>query len=81
MEYEFSGKLTCEYCGWKMRGKMERKKFSYICAKYNKNNQCLRNLIKQDEIIKQLEDLQISSDKIVQIAIKDKKIRLVSLIN
>jgi hypothetical protein len=61
-DYTFKGKVICGLCGWKMRGKLDRKKKIYICAKYNKNNQCVRNKIDEDFIISKIKELNIEGD-------------------
>lgn len=53
-EYVFTGKVVCGLCGWKMRGKLDRKNKIYICAKYNKNGCCERNKIFESSIVEAL---------------------------
>lgn len=75
-EYIFSSKIVCGFCGWKMRGKKDRKQKIYICSKYNKNGQCQRNKIKEIDIIHETENIDLS-DK--QVIVKNGIIELASL--
>ena len=77
-KYQFSGKMICSYCGWKMRGRMERKELTYICAKYNYNKTCTRNTIYQKNIIKYFNDSNINIEEVGIIYVEDKKIKTYS---
>jgi hypothetical protein len=68
-KYLFSGKLVCGFCGWKMRGRMDRKNKVYICSKYNKNGNCKRNKIHETSIIEKINEENIDIDKLEIITI------------
>lgn len=60
----FSGKLICDYCNKKMRGKLARKKRIYVCSTWSNfgKNACRQNKVEQDLL---LELLQLRYGKVL----------------
>jgi len=73
----FSGKLICQYCKKRMRGKLARKKRIYVCSSWSNygKDACIQNKVEQDLLVECLslrygkilskEDVELLVEKII----------------
>mgnify|MGYP003553179156 CR=1 FL=1 len=74
----FSRKIKCQNCGSSFYKKVERGKTKYLCSKYNKTGECVRNTISEDFLVELIE--RRLGRKVNQEAI-DKNIQMVMIEN
>ena len=74
----FKGKIICQYCKKRMRGKLARKKRIYVCSTWSNygKDACIQNKVEQDLL---LELLQLRYNKLLSKEDIEEKIECVNV--